>query len=104
MRQLSAEKFAWDHPRTQQASGESLELPVTIETDPYDTFDGSHAICVLTEWDEFREYDYERVFDMMHKPAFIFDGRNILDHVELRRIGFIVYGLGKPLDPFVAKS
>lgn len=104
MRCLSAEKFVWDHPRTQDTSDKVLELPVSVESDPYSTFDEAHAICVLTEWDEFREYDYERVYDMMAKPACIFDGRNILDHGELKRIGFVVYGLGKPLDPFVARS
>ena len=39
----------------------------------------------------------------MVKPAFVFDGRNILDHDRLRSIGFIVYALGKPLDPFIQK-
>ena len=38
------------------------------------------------------------------KPAFVFDGRNILDHEKLRSIGFIVYALGKPLDPFMQKN
>ena len=40
----------------------------------------------------------------MVKPAFIFDGRNILDHDQLRSIGYIVYALGKPLDPFMQKN
>lgn len=64
---------------------------------------GAHGICVLTEWDEFKGYDYQQVYDAMVKPAFIFDGRNILDHQKLRDIGFIVYALGKPLDPFLQK-
>jgi hypothetical protein len=37
----------------------------------------------------------------MQRPAFIFDGRNLLDHEHLRQLGFIVYALGKPLDPFI---
>ena len=44
----------------------------------------AHAICVLTEWDEFKAYDYQAIYDSMVKPAFIFDGRNILDHAKLR--------------------
>jgi UDPglucose 6-dehydrogenase len=40
----------------------------------------------------------------MTKPAFIFDGRNILDHAKLREMGFVVYALGKPLDPFLRKE
>jgi UDPglucose 6-dehydrogenase len=58
---------------------------------------------VLTEWDEFKAYDYQKIYDGMIKPAFIFDGRNILDHAALRKIGFVVYALGKPLDDFIRK-
>lgn len=57
---------------------------------------GAHAIAVLTEWDEFVTYDYQALFDVMSKPAFVFDGRNILPHDELRAIGFEVYAVGKP--------
>lgn len=58
---------------------------------------------MLTEWDEFKTLDYERIYKTMTKPAFIFDGRNVLDHAKLRDIGFIVYAIGKPLDPFLQK-
>eukprot|EP00877_Chromochloris_zofingiensis_P011537 jgi/Chrzof1/6637/Cz19g03180.t1 len=77
---------------------------VQVVTDPYECAQGAHAICVLTEWDEFKTYDYQRLYESMMKPAFIFDGRNILDHEALRKIGFIVYALGKPLDPFLQKQ
>lgn len=63
----------------------------------------SHGIVVLTEWEEFKHYDYAAIYDTMTKPAFIFDGRNVLDHDHLRTLGFIVYALGKPLDPFIQK-
>lgn len=46
----------------------------------------------------------QKIYDSMVKPAFIFDGRNILDHDKLREIGFVVYSLGKPLDPFLHGS
>ena len=58
---------------------------------------------MLTEWDEFKTLDFERIYAKMMKPAFVFDGRNILDHARLREIGFIVYALGKPLDPFLQR-
>lgn len=61
----------------------------------------SHALCVVTEWDEFKTLDYERIYASMSKPAFIFDGRNVLDHARLRSMGFIVYALGKPLEAFL---
>lgn len=57
---------------------------------------GAHAIAVMTEWDEFTHYDYEKIYEVMSKPAFLFDGRNIVDHAALRRIGFEVYAIGKP--------
>jgi len=68
---------------------------VTICKDPYEALEGAHAIAVLTEWDEFKTFDYERVYSTMPKPAFIFDGRNILDLARLRAIGFTAYGIGK---------
>ena len=66
--------------------------------------DDAHAIAVLTEWDEFKDLDFERIYAKMMKPAFVFDGRNILDHARLRSIGYIVYALGKPLDPFLQRN
>ena len=59
---------------------------------------GAHAIAVMTEWDEFATADYRALFEVMQKPAFVFDGRNILPHAELREIGFEVYAIGKPHD------
>lgn len=75
-----------------------LEESVTTSPDAYSASDGAHAIAVLTEWDEFKDLDYQKIFDSMAKPAFIFDGRNILDHAKLREIGFEVHAIGKP-DP-----
>jgi len=66
------------------------------EESAYEACAGSHAVAVLTEWDMFKTLDWHRVFDSMVKPAFVFDGRNILDHRALRTIGFEVYAIGKP--------
>jgi len=63
--------------------------------DPYEAMMGAHAIVVLTEWDEFKTYDYKRVYESMPKPAFIFDGRRCLDHDALGEIGFKVEAIGK---------
>lgn len=100
---LALTKFEWDHPNVQLAAGREhpYKDQLSAVDDPYSACDGSHGVAVLTEWDEFRTYDWQRIFDSMVKPAFVFDGRNILDHDKLRDIGFIVYGLGKPLDPFI---
>jgi UDPglucose 6-dehydrogenase len=51
----------------------------------------------MTEWDEFAALDFKAVYAAMSKPAFVFDGRNILNHAELRSIGFEVYAIGKPV-------
>jgi len=69
-------------------------LSITNE-DVYAVAANSHALAVVTEWDEFKTLDYERIFKSMVKPAFIFDGRNILDHAALRKIGFEVHAIGK---------
>ncbi|MFA8450682.1 MAG: UDP-glucose 6-dehydrogenase [Bacteroidales bacterium] len=64
-------------------------------TNPYQALKDAHAIAVITEWDEFKTYDWEKIYNAMPKPAFIFDGRNILDHDKLRKIGFEVKGIGR---------
>jgi UDPglucose 6-dehydrogenase len=69
---------------------------VLFEEDPYAAARGAHAIAVLTEWDAYRSLDYRRMFDSMEKPAFLFDGRNLLDHEALHAIGFNVFPVGKP--------
>ena len=68
---------------------------VTFEEDPYAAAAGAHAIAVLTEWGLYRTLDYRRIYEGMEKPAFLFDGRNILDHQALHAIGFNVFPIGK---------
>ena len=68
---------------------------IDYESDPYKAVENSHACAVLTEWSEYRELDFERIFNSMVQPAFIFDGRNHLDHEKLHEIGFNVYTIGK---------
>lgn len=60
----------------------------------YDACKEAHAIAILTEWDEFKEYDWQKIYDSMLKPAFVFDGRNVLDAEKLRKIGFEYQGIG----------
>lgn len=99
---LATPKFEWDHPVARASP--ITEDRIKTTKNPMEAVNGAHAICVLTEWDEFKEYDYQKVYESMVKPAFIFDGRNILDHEKLRKIGFVVYALGKPLDPFIQNN
>jgi UDPglucose 6-dehydrogenase len=102
-RDLAMNQFDWDHPRHLQPpltlmSPSDLASQVAVVSDAYEAARDAHAVCVLTEWDEFGSLDYHRMFDAMQKPAFVFDGRNVLDVDKLREIGFVVYAIGKPLD------
>ena len=99
---MATPKFEWDHPGRSKQPQKTDSVAVT--DDPYEACNDAHGLAILTEWDEFKTYDYERIYNTMMKPAFIFDGRNLLDHDKLREIGFIVYALGKPLDPFIQKA
>ena len=79
----------------------AFEGRVTFEPDPYKAAKGAHAIAIITEWDLYRDLDYERIFKSMVQPAFVFDGRNILDHKRLFEMGFNVIAIGKaPLKHF----
>ena len=63
--------------------------------DPYQALQGTHAVAVITEWDEFKTYDWQKIYDGMQKPAFIFDGRNVLDKTKLEAIGFTYKSIGR---------
>ena len=71
------------------------EKLLTYSSDPYETCHDAHAVAILTEWDEFKSYDWQRIYNSMKKPAFVFDGRNIVDAEKLRKIGFKVFLIGK---------
>jgi len=66
-----------------------------VHSDPYGAMHKAHARAVLTEWDEFKTYDWQRIYKDMLKPAFTFDGRNILSKKMLDEIGFETYNIGK---------
>lgn len=99
-RDLSMKRFDWDHPIHLQPMSPPASKQVNVVWDAYQAAKDAHGVCILTEWDEFKTLDYQKIFDNMRKPAYIFDGRNILDVEKLREIGFIVYSIGKPLDPW----
>jgi len=71
------------------------ESKLVFESSPAAAVDGAHAIVVLTEWDEFKEYPYDEFYAKMMKPAFLFDGRAMLQRAELERIGFEVHCIGQ---------
>lgn len=84
---------------------QGIDQSVTYEPDPYKATRGAHALLVLTEWRAFLDLDYEKIFKGMEKPAFVFDGRNLLDPDLLARIGFHVVPVGKrEKGPFAARA
>lgn len=99
---LGTNKLDWDNPIPLQPMSPIATKQITMVWDPYTATKGAHGVCILTEWDEFKDLDYQRIYDGMQKPAFLFDGRNMVDPVKLREIGYIVYSIGRPLDPWLA--
>jgi UDPglucose 6-dehydrogenase len=90
---------------TIQAFDPSVTLPMTsrqaadlggidIATDPYSACDGAEVLVVLTEWDEFKWLDFDKVADALRQPRVV-DGRNLLDREALRRRGFEYRGIGR---------
>lgn len=71
-----------------------LEKRISVVKDPNEATSNAHAIAILTEWDEFKLLDWQRIYDKMMKPAFLFDGRNILDEISIKKIGFQLMNIG----------
>ena len=77
-----------------EAAGAEVRRLV-VAPSAYAASEGAHAVAVVTEWDEFRTLDFARIHGAMMKPAFLFDGRNILPADRLRELGFRVYAIGR---------
>lgn len=91
---VSEKKILADLDYLESRPSEVNKQQITVSTDPYATCKGAHAIAILTEWDEFKQYDWQKIYDEMQKPAFIFDGRNLLNGDQLRAIGFVYQAIG----------
>lgn len=72
-----------------------IDQQIEFVTDPYVAAKDAHAMVVLTEWDEYRTLDAARLHNLMLKPAFVFDGRNVLPTEELKEHGFDTFSIGK---------
>ena len=73
-----------------------VDVRAEFVEDPYEAAKDAHGLALITEWPKYRSLDYQKIFDSMSKPAFIFDGRNHLDHEKLFEMGFNVYPIGRP--------
>ena len=74
---------------------EQLEKQITFCKSCEEAAKDAHGVAILTEWDEFQSVDFKKVYQQMYKPAFMFDGRNIIDAEVVREIGFDFYSIGK---------
>ncbi|MGY6557906.1 MAG: UDP-glucose 6-dehydrogenase [Nitritalea sp.] len=92
---VSEEKIYADLEYLNTRSPEEIRRLVKVVQDPYEACLDAHAVAILTEWDEFLGYDWQRIYETMLKPAKVFDGRNILPHEELKTMGFRVQSIGK---------
>ncbi|WP_338351299.1 UDP-glucose 6-dehydrogenase [Nonlabens tegetincola] len=92
---VTAEQIYADLDYLNTRSSEENRKGVTVVNDPMECFDQAHAIAIMTEWDEFKDYDWKSIYNKMLKPAFLFDGRMILDHDKMEDIGFKMYTIGK---------
>ncbi|KAG0798325.1 hypothetical protein G6F22_004334 [Rhizopus arrhizus] len=74
-----------------------LDKQITICSDAYEAAKGADAVVIVTEWDEFKSdvLEYSKIYENMNKPAFLFDGRLLVDAAQLRDIGFKVHVIGK---------
>ncbi|MBP6425204.1 MAG: UDP-glucose 6-dehydrogenase [Flavobacterium sp.] len=91
---VSAVKVVADLDYLETRSHDANVAQVQSFSTAYEACQGAHAIAVLTEWDEFTTYNWQQIYDGMQKPAFVFDGRNLLNRTELEAIGFVFQGIG----------
>jgi UDPglucose 6-dehydrogenase len=91
---VSQERIYADLDYLNSRTSEENRALLKVLSDPYEACKDSHAIAILTEWDAFKTYDWKRIYNNMQKPAFIFDGRGILDIKVMENIGFVCYKIG----------
>ena len=92
---VTAEQVYADLDYLGTRSPEENRRLVKVVSDPYQAAAQAHAIAVLTEWDEFKAYDWPRIKENMMKPAFVFDGRKLLAPNKLEKLGFKYYAIGE---------
>lgn len=68
---------------------------IVFVDDPYEAAKDADAIAIMTEWKLYKELDYKKIYESMRKPAYLFDGRNILDTAKIKEIGFNFYSIGR---------
>jgi UDPglucose 6-dehydrogenase len=91
---VNQKQVLFDLDYLETRSSQENEKHITSFECPYAACENAHAIAILTEWDEFKNYDWQKIYDTMLKPAFVFDGRNLLEPDQMKAIGFIYQAIG----------
>ena len=86
---------AWD-PAANERARRHFGDRILLAPGPYEALEGAEALFVVTEWNEFRTPDFDRMKALMRGNV-VFDGRNVFEPAEMRRLGFVHYGIGRPL-------
>lgn len=92
---VSAEQVYKDLDSLGTRSPDENRRLVKVVEDPYRAVDGVHAVAILTEWDEFKAYNWAEIKAKMKRPAFVFDGRKLLDRSQIEQFGFDYYAIGE---------
>lgn len=92
---VSAEQIYKDLDYLGTRTPEENRRLVKVVTDPYEALHAAHALAVLTEWDEFKTYDWTKIKASMKRPSFVFDGRKLLNRSVLEGLGFNYYAIGE---------
>lgn len=92
---VSAKKIWMDLDYLETRHTTENKKQVEVHPDPYSACKDVHAIAIMTEWDEFKTYDWGKIKQNMKRPAFIFDGRKLLNKEQLEKLGFIYYAIGE---------
>ena len=92
---VSNKKIQSDLNYLNTRSAQENDALVKATDSPYEALKDAHAVAIMTEWDEFKTYDWNKIYDNMKKPAFIFDGRNILNKSEMEKMGFEYSSIGQ---------
>lgn len=93
--QVSEKKIYADLDYLGTRTPEENRRLLTVAKEPIGAAKESHAIAILTEWDEFKSYDWKYIYSLMLKPAFVFDGRRLLQKSTMDAIGFKYYKIGQ---------
>ncbi|MGB8492391.1 MAG: UDP-glucose/GDP-mannose dehydrogenase family protein [Bacteroidales bacterium] len=91
--EAGAKVRAYD-PAAMEETRKQTNDKIYFADDQYDAIKGADAMALMTEWSEFQLPDFERMAELM-KSKVIFDGRNIYDPADLKRMGFVYYGIGR---------